>query len=149
MLVKKLNLEKRTFAITFFRCFTFKSSEGNGINSVILIGDKVNNKVGVYSSYHHITKSSASAIFTNETMHDIIEVLISKGEKSILQLSLIMPYEKENITKYVKKLRDERIIKYSRKEGNEFFYVINFEYFKVAQEVVINAFNKIIQKEKL
>jgi len=89
---KNENLEKRTFAITFFRRFNVDAPEGIGKRAIIVIGDKSSILTKASLRYNHITKEVASYLFANEAIRDIIKALAENGEKSILQLSFIIPH---------------------------------------------------------
>ena len=144
---KSLNLEKQTYAISFFRSFIVRTPI-NVDNKIIIIGDKNGDIIGVYPSHKNITQKFASSLFTTDIIYDIIRALINKGEKSVLQLSFIIKYEKTYIAKYIKKLEDNSVVYVSRKRGNEFYYKVNYDFLREAQIVLNNEFGSFFQKEE-
>jgi len=143
---ENINFNKQIYAIAFFNRIVIKIFHHKDTDKQIsvLIGDGCNNASTSYANYKHITATSASKIFAVEPMNDIVNALLIKGEKSITQLSHILPHSRSTIHKFMELLDEELIVKISRKRGNEIYYEINFEYFIAAQPVVHQAFDKFI-----
>ena len=147
---EKHDLSKQTFAISFFRSFVIKApaDEFMSYKSTVIIGDKSIEVTGWYENLKHITRESAVSIFTIKIINNIINVLMTKGEKSITQLCTMLPHDRSNITRYIKILRDEKMIDVAYKNGNEFFYKINYPYFRIASSLMQKSFEGILDNDK-
>jgi len=115
--------------------------------STLIIGDKSSTTTVVFSNYKHVTEEMAINMFSIPIQRDIIHTLLAEGEKSIKQLAAILPYDQGNIYRFVKKLRDELAIRISRKDGREYFYDVNYAFFKAAKSIVVEVFDNIIENE--
>ena len=100
---KKVNFNKQMFAVSLFRSLVIYISPSRSIEATLIIGNKVNPYISGNYNYRHITKISASTIFTTQAMSDIIDILMKEGEKSVTQLCIRLPYSRTNITEYIKK----------------------------------------------
>ena len=144
---RKIDFTKQIYAISLFNRIIIKTTAEKDKRIVLLIGDKCSNTPTLYANYSHVTDLSAATTLSTETMRDIIGEL-EKGEKSITQLSMILPYARPTIDKFIGRLYDELAIKVSRKSGNEIYYEINHQYFIAAKEELIKACDKIINGKK-
>jgi len=142
---KTLNLDSQKFAISFFARFGIKAPPKMNDESTLIIGDKCSNTSTIYANYKHITKKSASSIFTLDINNDIINAL-RKGEKNITQLCFMINYSRSHIAKHLGVLKDELAIIVSRKDGNESYYIINDAYFKAAEIVLDKACSDIYNR---
>jgi len=143
---KSMNFSIQTYAVSLFRRFGIKGSPLKNGRVTLIIGDICTSSSPIYTDYKYITEESASFIFTTPIMRDIIDIL-KKGEKTITQLSTMIPYSRSNITKFILMLKEELAIKVSRKDGKDVYYTINFPYFKAAKIVLSRACDDILRSE--
>jgi len=114
----------------------------------LIIGSKSGTIKFFRRSYSHITEEFAFSLFTTQIIDDIINVLVNEGEKTITQLSFIIPYDKTYLAKQVRELHKNHVIYVSRKSGNEFYYEINYDCLRAAQSVINKEIDKVSQKKK-
>jgi len=143
---QSLNLSKQDYAVSFLNRYIIRCSDMIDNNVTSIVGDKFYVSPITYASYKHVTKESVAEIFANPVRNTIIKALM-KGEKSVAKLARMTTYSEPHVREHVNELKAELALTVSRKDGNESYYVINVAYFKVANIILSDACNDIVDSQ--